>query len=148
MALFDTILCEMALPDPVPEFLKREPIFQTYDLGKGMGEYVITKDGRLRMRETAEIKSLKSWFGAKNYEKLIARNYSRKRIEMYGSNLRGGAPRDGKYVYFTEDGSDYVGITYVVQIRDGVVSSIKEKSRTVTPARPMKEFRVPSKDKT
>ena len=41
MGLFDTVLIKMPLPDDAPEFVKKCPVFQTYDLGRGMGEYFI-----------------------------------------------------------------------------------------------------------
>lgn len=64
---------------------------------------------------------------------------------MWASNLRGGAPGKGKkkgqYITYTENGEDCISITYVVQIRNGRVSSIKEKWREVKPARPFAEMK-------
>ena len=126
MGLFDEVHCRYPLPDDAPEFVRRFRAFQTYDLGRGMGEYTITEEGQL-------CASLNSWRPGPIY-------YKRKRLELYASNLRGGKPTPSGFQYYTENGEDYVSIVYVVQIRDGKVSSIKEKWRRVLPARPMKEF--------
>jgi hypothetical protein len=129
----------MPLPDDAPKFVKDCPAFQTYDLGKGMGSWTITEDGGLQCDQTLIGGLLEQEFSVKIPPCPIS--YKRKRIEMTASNLRGAGPRKGKYVYFTEDGSDLIEITYIVQIRNGKVSSIKEKLRTQRPARPMSEMR-------
>jgi hypothetical protein len=140
MGLFDTVHCKKALPADAPEFLKKSPFFQTYDLGRGMGEYTITEDGVLQVESNMMSWILEEALKVDHKPLAIPLTYRRKRIEMYASNLRGGAPRGGKYVYFTDDGSDYISVTYVVQIRNGKVSSIKEKSRSAQPARPYSEM--------
>ena len=92
----------------------------------GVGQYILTEDGRLtlpfRDHETVHL------------------NYKRKKITMWAANLRGAKPWCGEYVHYTEDGSDSIRLTYVVQIRNGRVSSIKETHRDVRPARPLKEL--------
>ena len=130
MGLFDEIYCEYELPGEVPEFIKKCPSFQTKDLGEGMGQYIITKEGELFLDLSCyNIPGIPEFFLT---NKKIG--YSRKKIEMYGSNIRAAGPRDGKYVWYTDDGSDYISITYIVQIRKGKVTSIKETHRTVEPA--------------
>jgi hypothetical protein len=137
MGLFDEIHCKMPLPGEPPEFVKRCPVFQTYDLGCGMGAYTITKDGQLVIESTMLSDQFAEIMGVEFRPSPM--NFCRKRIEMHASNLRAGAPgkgRDkGKYINYTDDGSDWVQIGYVVQIRDDRVSSIKETSRVVSPAR-------------
>jgi len=135
--MFDSIHCKMSLPEGTPEYFKENPYFQTYDLGCWMGDYVITEEGRLQMQN-----SLVSNVLMENHEDVtpITISYKRKRIEMYATNLRGGAFRDGKYVNFTDGGVDCIEITLIVQIRSGKVSSIKEKSRFVKPAIDYKLF--------
>ena len=140
MGLLDDIYCKMPLPEDAPEFLKKCPAFQTYDLGRGMGEYIITEDGQLMMERHMLTGILMEAFGATEDPPPMPVNYKRKRIEMHGSNIRGGGHRNGEYVWYTNDGSDYIEITYVVQIRNGKVSSIKEKNRTTQPARPFTEM--------
>lgn len=135
MGMLDSIHCKMPLPDESPIFIKENPFFQTYDLGRGMGDYVITEDGQLQMQSNIMSHILMEALGQSHEDmKPYPLNYKRKRIEMHASNLRGAGPRNGQYVYFTEGGEDYIDITFVVQIRSGKVSSIKEKSRSVKPA--------------
>lgn len=134
MSSFDTIVCKMKLPEDAPDFVKKNPVFQTYDLGCRMDDYIITEEGELVVRPLA-LQILSKSFGKQLLDLLAPVNYKRKRIEMYTTNLRGGSPtKDGKYVYYTDGGVDLVDITYVVQIRSGKVSSIKEKFRKVRPA--------------
>ncbi len=136
MGLFDTICCKKQLPDNAPDFVKECPVFQTYDLGRGMGEYTITEDGRLLMDSNLTTWMIREALGCKEFPP-VPLEYKRKRIEMRADNLRGGAPRGKRYVYFTDDGGDYTEVVYVVQIRDGKVSSIKEKFRQCQPAQPI-----------
>jgi hypothetical protein len=44
MGMFDTVYCQANIPDAE---LGPKPEFQTYSLGRGMGRYTITADGRL-----------------------------------------------------------------------------------------------------
>lgn len=134
--MFDEIYCKIKLPEDAPDFVKRIPCFQTYDLGKGMGQYTITEDGELQLDSTTLTFMLAEAMGAPEgfQPKPMKISYKRKRIEMYTSNIRGGAPSKDGYVYYTDDGSDYIEITYIVQIRNSKVSSIKEKIRTAKPA--------------
>jgi len=143
MSLVDTVLCEYPLPDDTPEHIKKNPVFQTHDLGEGMGEYVLTKDGKLLFKNDICSSILCQAFG-KNIEDIepFTLEYKRKKIELFGSNIRGGRPatkeekENGEtYVFLTDDGSDLIEITYVVQIRNGKISSIKEKHRKTTPAK-------------
>lgn len=143
MGLFDEIHCKKKLPDDAPEFVKKCPAFQTYDLGKGMGQYAITEDGQLVLESNMMTNILREVF--KSEPKPILVKYVRKKIEMYATNLRGGAPgkgkRKGQYISYTENGEDCMTIVYVVQIRKGRVSSIKEKWREVKAARPLAEMK-------
>lgn len=141
MSCPDSIHCKMPLPE-APEHVKRCPVFQTSDLGNNLGEYTITEDGKLVLNNCAMGRLLMQSLGAPNdYEpQPILVEYVRKRIEMFASNMLGSATREGKRIVYTDDGSDRIDITYVVQIRNSKVSSIKEKCRTVTPARPISEM--------
>ena len=130
----------MPLPEDAPDFLKKCPCFQTSDLGKAGNSYTISKDGQFLMTDCLLSGILLDAFGIKDPPPPMPIVWKRKKIHLYASNLRGGSPRDGKYVYFTENGEDYISINYVVQIRSGKVSSIKEQSRDVKPAKPMSEF--------
>lgn len=131
----------MELPENAPEYLKRCPFFQTYDLGKGMNEYILSEDRELllNVKHSMIYGMLKEVFGAPENPIPTKIFHKRKKIIMSATNCRGGGPRNGKYVYYTDDGSDIVDINYVVQIRDGKVSSIKEESRNVKPALPLNE---------
>lgn len=139
MGLFDSIHCKMPLPDDAPEHVKACPVFQTYDLGRGMNDYVIDEDGRLFL-ESGLMSELITTLTGKTTP-FLPIEYDRKRIEMSACNGRGGRPTKNGYEVFTEDGSDRVEIGYVVQIRNGVVSSITEKYRSSKPARPMAEWK-------
>lgn len=139
MSLFDTVLCKAKLPDDAPSFLKDCPSFQTYDLGGTMADYEITADGTLILVSTVLSGMLAAAFGGKKVVPVPV-NYRRKRIELHASNLCGGAPSKEGYVKFTQDGEDAMDITYVVQIRDGKVSSIKEKWRRVDAAMPISKM--------
>lgn len=44
MGLFDTIRWQARFPD---SRLGAQPVFQTYSLGRGMGRYTVTEEGRL-----------------------------------------------------------------------------------------------------
>ncbi len=44
MGFFDTVRCQAPFPDAA---LGPEPEFQTYSLGRGMGKYTISMEGRL-----------------------------------------------------------------------------------------------------
>ena len=141
MGLIDSIHCKMKLPDNAPNFLKKSPFFQTSDLGKSCSDYVITEEGEVQISNSIMGNFLCEALGVDSKElPPVKVSWKRKKIEMYASNCAGGAPRNGEYVWFTHDGSDYIGITYVVQIRNGKVSSIKEKYREVKAARPISEF--------
>lgn len=141
MGLIDSIHCKMPLPEGSPDFIKKNPFFQTYDLGRAMGDYVITEDGQLQMQNCLVGHILLEALGMGQEDmKPLPINYKRKKIEIYASNLRAAGPRDGGYAYFTENGDDYISITFVVQIRNGKVSSIKEKHRSVQPALDYKLF--------
>jgi hypothetical protein len=135
MSQYDEIHCKMKLPEDSPEYFKENPFFQTHDLEGIMAEYTITEEGEI---------TLDNWFMKSilvdvlqipkeniKPEKLY---WKRKKIQMYSSNCCGGGNINGKYVMFTKDGSDCIEISYVVQIRNGKVSSIKESSRSVRPA--------------
>lgn len=142
MSCYDEIICEMSLPGDVPDFIQKRPVFQTYNLGCKMNVFLL-KDGQLQLdinhcfiaqvlKEALELPE----------EQLPSTSidYKRKRIVMYASNVRGGKPGKKGYQWYTDDGSDKIDITYVVQIRNSRVSSIKELSRTVEPALPYKDF--------
>jgi len=122
----------MELPGDVPYFLKECPCFQTYDLGKGMSDYELDKDGKLWITRTM----LGGALGIVENPTLVT--YKRKRIELHSSNLRGGKPSRRGYILFTDNGEDCIDITYVVNIRNGK-TTIKEKWRDVKPARPSSE---------
>jgi len=143
MGLFDEIYCKKKLPDDAPEFVKKCPAFQTYDLGRGMGQYTITEDGQLVLESNMMTDILREIF--KSEPKPLPIKYVRKKIEMYASNLRAGGPgkgkNKGKWIEYTENGEDYISITYVVQIRNSRVSSIKEKWRETKSARPISELK-------
>jgi hypothetical protein len=138
MGLFDTVLIKMPLPDDAPEFVKKCPVFQTYDLGRGMGEYFIDEDGKLWYEANDYTYILCEAFGVEPKDvKPILCNYKRKKLELDASNIRGGRrdPETNSYVMLTENGEDACSIVYTVQIRNGKVSSIKEKHRKVEPAK-------------
>lgn len=141
MSLFDTVTCHYSLPGDVPNFLKECPVFQTYDLGRGMGEYVLDSEGRLWISNTMLGGLLTQALGVNKGVDATLVPYKRKRMELYASNLRGGSPSPNGYIHYTEDGSDYVQITYVVNIRDGK-TRIKELSRSSEPARPIVEMQA------
>ncbi len=134
MGLFDDIYCKMPLPDDAPQFVKDCPVFQTYDLGRCMGQYIITEDGRLRYADDLTCQL------PEHLREAMQPKYKRKRIRMHATNLRAGGPRKGEYVWFTTNGEDLIDIDYIVQIRDNKVSSIKETNRRVRPARPVSEM--------
>lgn len=140
MSVVDEIHCKMSLPADAPEFLKDAPFFQTSDLGKSGNEYQITKDGEFQITRTILGDIVCQALEITEPPPPTTIEWKRKKIEMYASNLRAGGPRDGQYTYFTEDGSDYISICYVVQIRNGKVSSIKEKFREAKSALPISEF--------
>lgn len=141
MSCFDSIYCEMELPGSPPNYLKKCPSFQTCDLGKAMNEYIISKDGELLLDVSSSFiyAILKEVLKDQKEPEPSKVFYKRKKITMYASNCVGGGPRNGEYVYYTEDGSDIIDVDYVVQIRNGIVSSIKEISRRVKPALPISE---------
>lgn len=149
MGMFDTVEVRCELPTNAPEFVVRSPVFQTYDLGRGMNDYAITKDKRLVItRSCIEAILMKAFKTPKDVAEQIKKHvtpltYRRKRLELYASNLRGGKPmgKKKKWQVFTANGEQMVEVTYVVQIRDGLVSSIKEKHRRVEDALPMSKFR-------
>jgi len=146
MSLFDEIECKMPLPGDVPEFLKKFPLFQTHDLGQGMNEYEISEQGEIFLVHSALFGLIAGAFGKssediRNYESKTPMIWKRKKIHMHASNIRGGSPSKDGYVYYTDDGSDYISINYVVQIRDGKVSSIKETGRSVQPAKKISEMK-------
>jgi len=129
MGLFDSIRCDYPLPGDPPSFLKNAPFFQTKDLGEGMGDYYITKDGELYL-DFSGFDNLKEVFGeGKDFVLKDKKINISKKIEFYGSNLRAGKPRGKNYIYFTDDGNDYVAITYLAQFKKGKLISIKEKHR-------------------
>lgn len=135
MSLFDEIRCDMPLPGDVPDFLKKRPDFQTYDLGKGMNEYVITETGQIHLVRTAVIGALLGLSWCEDFqEEPTPIMWKRKKIHMYASNIRGGSPSENGWISYTADGSDCIDIGYDVQIRNGKVSSIKEVHRIVKPA--------------
>jgi hypothetical protein len=137
MSLFDEVEVKMPLPGDVPEFLKKAPLFQTYDLGKSMGNYEITKDGEVHMLGTP------AWDMISEFLKIEMRPmplfWKRKKIHLHASNISGGSPSKDGWITYTRDGSDCIDVNYVVQIRNGKVSSIKELSRTVRSAQKMPE---------
>lgn len=137
MSLFDEIVCKMPLPDDAPAFVKKYRSFQTCDLGRGMGQYTIDEDRQLYCEFTVSARILKQALGIDKLPR-VSMFYRRKRIEMAATNMVGGGPVKGNCVPRTKDGSDCINIVYVVQIRDGKVSSIKEKHRSCEPALPAK----------
>ena len=141
MGLFDEIHCKMPLPGDPPDFVLARPLFQTYDLGRGMGDYTITGDGRLLMDGSMATHLLEQVLQTGDITPLCL-GYKRKRIEMHADNVRGGRHVAGQYRWFTEGGVPAVHISYVVQVRNGRVSSIKEKWRKEEPALPFAEFHV------
>lgn len=140
MSVPDYIECKMALPADTPDCIKKSPFFQTSDLGGQGNEYQITEDGLFQITSSIIGNFLMEAMGVTEQPPPTTITWKRKKITMYASNCRGGGPRNGEYVWYTKDGSDYVSITMVVQIRNGKVSSIKEKGRSVKPARPFSEF--------
>lgn len=146
MSLFDEIECKMSLPGDVPEFLKNLPLFQTYDLGQGMNEYEISEQGEIFLTHSALFGLIAGAFDkdpeeARACEKKTKMTWKRKKIHMHASNIRGGSPSKDGYVYYTDDGSDCISINYVVQVRDGNVSSIKETGRSAQPAKKISEMK-------
>lgn len=125
---FDNVICRYPLPGDVPEFLKNSPVFQTSDLGGGMGDYEITESGEVRPvfdQVTVEI------CRRLGLDVVAPLQWKRKRLEIYASNICGGKPMpDGSYKHLTRNGEEPLWITYVVQIRNSVVSSIKELRRS------------------
>lgn len=141
MSVPDYIHCKMALPADTPECIKKSPFFQTSDLGNAGSDFVITEDGELQIEHSIMANILCEALEI-DPEAIPPTPifWKRKKITMYASNCRGGGPRDGKYVWFTDDGSDYVRATMVVQIRSGKVSSIKMTHCSSEPALPFSEF--------
>lgn len=142
MGLFDevTVLCE--LPENAPEFVRKCPVFQTYDLGRGANEYEITEDREFVMTGSAVGLMLATAFGAGDVKFKTPVPFKRKRLELYTTNGCGGRRVGKTYMNFTKNGEPYVAITYVVQIRSGFVSSIKEKSRVEKPALPKSRLQM------
>jgi hypothetical protein len=136
---FDTVVCRYPLPGDVPTFLKKCPVFQTNDLGGGMGDFEITVDGHVKRTIDKDVSAYLRSIGVELEAPL---KWKRKKIEISGSNLRCGRPSPGGYQYFTDDGSDYCQIVYVVQIRDSVVSSITERVRKTKPASKREPFKL------
>ena len=100
-----------------------------------MGDFTITENGEVTIDHSIMGDFLAEAVGvSRDLLKPMRITWKRKKITMYASNLCGAGPRNGKYIYYTKDGSDYISITYVVQIRNGKVSSIKEQSRHSQPA--------------
>lgn len=129
MGLFDSIRCDYPLPGDPPDFLKNAPFFQTKDLGEGMGDYYITKDGELYLDFSGFDGLKEALCGGTDFVLKDKKMNTSKKIEFYGSNLRAGKPRGKEYIFFTDDGSDYVSIGYVAQFKKGKLVSIKEKYR-------------------
>ncbi len=133
MGLFDTVTVRK-LPIDAPEFVKKFPVFQTYDLGRGMGDYEITDIGEIkRVPPSPQIAKLLPGL----FQPVL---YKRKRIELYATNLKGAGPRPEGYCSFTENGEDCEEIVYIAQFRNGKLSSLKEKYRDKKPALPMSEM--------
>ncbi len=137
MSLFDEVEVKMPLPGDVPDFLKGRQLFQTYDLGKGMGEYEISEDGKVCILSTPAWSILSGVLELKMQPMPLF--WKRKKIRLHTSNIAGGSPSKDGWITYTKDGSDCVEINYVVQIRDGKVSSIKETNRVVKPAQKLPE---------
>lgn len=136
MGLFDEVTVHPSLlPDDAPEHVKRCPVFQTYDLGRGMGDYEITADRKVICGSTARLLKLMPDSNITAEQK-----WKRKRIELYASNLRGGRMVGKKYRSFTDDGEPVVAVTYVVWIRNGRAGKVMEVRRDEEPALPMSKF--------
>lgn len=130
MSLFDEVEVLMPLPGNVPEFIRKSPYFQTYDLGKNMCEYTISENGELFMEHSCMDFIFQGIMGEFKPTKI---EYKRKKIVLYTSNIKGGKPVDGGYLLETCDGMPCLNIHYTVQIRDSRVSSIKETHRFERP---------------
>ena len=125
MGLFDDVEVHPSrLPLGIPAWLLKCPVFQTYDLGRGMGHYKIDDDGCLYHVHVVF---------AGGVQKIP---YKRKRIELYASNLRGGRPDPsgkGPYQYLTENGEDYEDVTLIAEFRYAVLK-IRTKHINSQPA--------------
>lgn len=129
---FDNVVCRYPLPGNVPDFLKKKPWFQTRDLYGGMNDYEITKDGVVKPVIDSGLLDFCRELGLEMDAPL---RWKRKRLEIYASNISSGRPMpDGSYGYTTFDGQEMCDITYVVNIRNSVVSSIRELHRRTEPA--------------
>lgn len=139
MGMFDNVVIHnKLLPNDAPQFLHRCPVFQTYDLGRGMRDFTIGPDGVLMMDGPGLISFVFDALGVR-FDPIPVK-YVRKRLEIHATNLRGSKGPPNKRITYTDNGEDMVDISYVVQIRNGKVSSIKELNRTVKKARPIKEM--------
>jgi len=140
MSLFDTVTIECDLPDNAPEWLKRCPVFQTYDLGNHMSDYSITKDRELVIDDTCIGYMIREALGIIRQPERLPIKYKHKRLVLYASNIRGGRKVGKKYRHFTEDGQPCTSLVYVVWIRDGKAGPIRENARNEEPALPMSKF--------
>lgn len=137
MGLFDTVVVECDLPKDAPKWLKDNPVFQTYDLGRMMGDYAITQDRELVVRGSCIDQIVRDMLQVpESCVTSVPIKYKRKKIELSTSNLRG--LKNG--VSYTDGGDDAINITYRVWIYDGKVGPIREVSRIEKPALPMSKF--------
>jgi hypothetical protein len=91
MSLFDEVYCKMPLPDDAPAFVEKYRVFQTYDLGQGMGQWTIDEDRQLYCESTISADILKQALGIDKLPR-VSVFYRRKRIEMAATNIVGGGP--------------------------------------------------------
>ena len=141
MSLFDTVKILCPLPENTPEFIKKCPVFQTSDLGEGMGNYIVTKEGKLCFHSDPISMILCKALGTQLEDiKPVEVVYKRKKIELYSTNIIGGKPgKNDDYIWLTNNGEDAITISYILQIRNGKVSSIKEKNRSIKSAQKFEE---------
>lgn len=137
MGLFDTVVVECDLPKDAPKWLKDSPVFQTYDLGRMMGDYAITQDRELVVRGSCIDQIVRDMLQVpESCITSVPIKYKRKKIELFTSNLRGlkgGVP-------YTDGGHDAVDITYRIWIYDGKVGPIKQIHCNVRKACPFADF--------
>lgn len=118
MSLIDNVAVHPKwLPADAPDWLRKDPDFQTHDLGDSLGQYVINENGRLMLDTTSTIGGsiLCEAFEIPEEKKTeippMDMNYKRKRIELYGSDFKSRE-----------------SVVYIAQFRNGRLSSLKSKA--------------------
>lgn len=115
MGMFDEIVCEFKLPEPVPAFIKKDHRFQTKDLDCTLDVYKISEDGRLLFQNEEE-------------------NYTGE-LNFYTSNICGV----GHGCYFTKDGSSAEQIDYKAIFINNRCTQIELVRYEIKDALPVKE---------